>query len=154
MTVSLTPLYLRLVPIYACPTYPRAFVYCFKNLSQNEPAPFAPASGSGDNTTVFHLSTPSMKTWYSRLLWSPSMCFSIVMAPNLELPVLMYLIADVSKSSVRAYRRVFSQHTSTQRPPRPSAWATHISRVLPSVTTHTANRIPSEFRRLSTHEGG
>ena len=75
-----------------------AVAHCFRNLSQNEPVPLAPATGSGDNTTVFHFSTPSMNTWYKRLLWSPSMCFSIVIAPNLEFPVLMYLVMNVSKT--------------------------------------------------------
>lgn len=41
--------------------------------------------------TVFQVSTPSTNRRYLRVLWAPSSRVSMVMAPNLELPLLMYL---------------------------------------------------------------
>lgn len=43
---------------------------------------------TGDTIVVFHISTPSMKRRYSRLLWSLSALVSlIVTAPNLLFPL-------------------------------------------------------------------
>lgn len=68
------------------------------NRSHHEPAAIAGLTSSmttgGDRTTVFQTSSPSTKRRYFKLLWSPPSRFSMVMAPNLELPLLMYLEAS------------------------------------------------------------
>lgn len=63
-----------------------------RNRSQRLAAPSLLCSVlSGDRTVMFQASAPSTKSRYERLLLPLSGTFSMVIAPNFEYPLLMYL---------------------------------------------------------------